>query len=295
MPISEERVNIWAQALSETEETKCQNAIRLVTEALREKFGNSVTIIHQGSHKNRTNVRVESDVDIAVVYDNIYFSDINALTLADRGAHLSSLTTPSYTFEQFKSDVHEALNIKFGVVFTARKNKCIRVTGNTYRVHADVVPTFVLKRYASLNRQTHTGIGFITDNGGSVIHSYPQLHYDNGVQKNTRTSQSYKAVVRILKNVRNELVDAGIIARDSMPSFFLECLVWNAPDSCFQNATYREDARTVIAKIWGDMRTLATSNDYKEVSEMKWLLREAHRTPAQAEAFMLAAWNYLEP
>ncbi len=151
-----------------------------------------------------------------------------------------------------------------------------------------MVPAFELRYHNMLGQHTQTGIGFIKDDDGTVVHSYPQHHYDNGVRKNERTSQAYKAAVRVLKNTRNEMEEKGIIPKDTMPSFLLECLVWNAPDTCFQTTSYREDARQVAAHIWGDMQVPDTAKNYKEVSEMKWLLREAHRTPAQAQAFMYA-------
>ena len=293
MNVTEDRVNLWAKALSETEEEKCQNAIGMVTEAMRGRFGNGVTIIHQGSHKNRTNIRADSDVDIAVVYDDAYFSDVNALSYADQQAHWNTLAPAPYTFGQFKQEVHQVLMEKFGLGAATRKNKCIRVEGNTYRVSADVVPAFQSKRFSAPRMVAYTGIGLITDEG-KLIHSFPEHHYSSGVRKNDATRNAFKAAVRVLKNTRNEMLEKGLIAKDSMPSFFLECLVWNAPDSCFQKQTYREDARAVALHVWSEMRAVEKARNYKEVSELQWLLREAYRTPAQAETFMLSAWSFLE-
>jgi hypothetical protein len=293
MSVSSDRVNTWAKAISESEEEKCSNTIRAVSDLMKERFGNSVRIIHQGSHRNRTNVRADSDVDIAVAYQDAYFSDVDAMPLADQQRYWQTLSGSSYSYEQFKDDVHTALREKFGLIPTTRKSKCIRVEGNTYRVSADVVPAFVSKRFNASGGVAHDGIGFIADTGGTLIHSFPEQHYASGVRKNDDVGH-YKAAVRVLKNARNEMMENGIVGRDSMPSFFLECLVWNAPHSCFQNTSYKGDARAVAAHIWNDMRNLGPAQGYREVSELKWLLREAHRTPTQAEAFMLAAWNYLE-
>jgi tRNA nucleotidyltransferase (CCA-adding enzyme) len=66
MAINEDQLKRWATAPSETEETKCQNAVRLITNAIKERFGSDVTVFLQGSYKNRTNVRQDSDVDIVV-------------------------------------------------------------------------------------------------------------------------------------------------------------------------------------------------------------------------------------
>lgn len=293
MNVTEDRINLWAKAISETEEEKCQNAIRAVTEAMRDRYGNAVTIIHQGSHKNRTNIRADSDVDIAVVYDNSYFSDVSSLPLIDQKAHWTTLTPAIYRFEQFKRDVHKVLQDKFNFGSVTRKNKCIKLVGNTYRVSADIVPAFTSKRFRSLGDVSYEGIGFLTDEG-TLVHSFPEHHYENGVQKNDETSLAYKAAVRVLKNTRNEMEEKRIIPNDSMPSFFLESLVWNVPNTYFIKTTYREDARAVAGKVWADMRNFEIANAYTEVSGLRWLLREAHHTPVQAEKFMLAAWGYLE-
>lgn len=294
MNVSEDRINTWAKPPSETEDAKCQSAKSMVVDALRARFGNGITIIHQGSHRNRTNIRADSDVDIAVVYDGSYFSDLRNLPAEHHITHWNTLPNATYTYEQFKNDVHQVLKGKFGEGVPVRKNKCIRVPGNTSRVNADVVPAFQSKRFSSLGVVSNHGIGILTD-AGVLIHSYPDQHYASGVAKNDATLQAYKAVVRILKNARNEMVDKGLLVKDEMSSFFIESLVWNAPDHRFRNATYREDAREVLAHIWADMRNAQAHPTYKEVSQLQWLLRENHHTPAKAETFTHAVWNYLAP
>lgn len=291
MNVTPERISLWAQAISETEEEKCQNALSAVIDVMRDRFGSDVKVIKQGSHRNRTNVRADSDVDIAVVHKGHYFPDISKLSDNDKALHKRYSTDSVYTFEQFKADVHKALQDKFGTA-AERKNKCIRVAGNTYRVNADVVPAYGHKRFRAYDNIEAEGIGFKTDKG-VVVYSYPDQHYNNGVEKNTNTSGTFKAVVRILKNTRNEMAANRIILPDSMSSFLVESLVWNVPPSYFSHSTYREDARAVALKIWSDMREPSIANNYAEVSDLKWLLRGEH-TPAKAEAFMLQAWHYLE-
>ncbi len=294
MNVSEDRINLWARPISETEEEKCSHAINQITEAVRKRFGNTVRIIHQGSHRNRTNVRADSDVDLAAVYTDSYFSDITALAFVDQEAHWNNLIPATYSFDQYKQDVHQLLQKEFGLLSVNRKNKCIRVEGNTYRVPADVVPAFVSNRYGSPGSVSHEGVGFIADNDSVVKHSFPDHHYASGVRKNDQTKNVYKVVVRVLKNARNEMVEKNLISKDLMPSFFLECLVWNAPEDCFQNPTYREDARSVAAAIWSHMNDVNIHKNYKEVSELEWLLRQSHRTPVAAGEFMLKVFHYLE-
>ncbi len=294
MSVSEEQLNQWAKAPSETESERCENAITQITQALRDHFSNSITFIRQGSQRNRTNIRIDSDVDIAVVHNGYHFPGIASLSAADKALYEATRAPASYPFAQFKSDVHSVLTKNFGVGFVERKNKCVFVKGNTYRVNADVVPAYEYLRYRSYGVVEATGIAFATD-GGEIVYGFPEQHYANGVKKNDETGRSYKAVVRMLKNLRGELVDTGVISDKLIASFFIESLVWNVPISYFAGKTWRDDIVSVSAKVWNEMRIATTANDYAEVSDLQWLFRGQKRTPAQAEEFMLHAWQHVKP
>lgn len=142
MNVSDERINLWAREISETDEEKCQNAISQVTDAVRKRFGYDVTILRQGSHKNRTNIRADSDVDLAIVHNDYFFPETSSLSPADKALYESRRTPAAYGFDSFKADMHKLMSDTFGAPSVARKNKCIRVAGNTVRVSADVVPVY---------------------------------------------------------------------------------------------------------------------------------------------------------
>jgi len=294
MNVSEDQLTRWAKPPSETEEGKCQNAVRQITDAVRAKFGNDVSIFLQGSYKNRTNVRLDSDVDVVVRHDAYYFPDVSGMSESDKQKFWRGFVSSQYTFIQFKNDIQSILVNKFGAATVERKNKCIKVKGNAQRVNADVVPCFVHKRFKAPAMIEAEGIELITD-AGIHIRSYPVQHYDNGVTKNDNTNRMYKSVVRILKNVRNELVDENIITLEMMPSFFLECLVWNVlPNTHFQKNTYTAATRAVVATIWNDMGDSSKANNYAEVSDLQWLFRGSpNRTYEQARNFMQHAWDFI--
>ncbi len=295
MAITEDRLITWSLPLSETAEQKCENALSQISAVLRKKFGNSISIERQGSYKNRTNIRVDSDVDILVIHNDYYFPTIDKLTEEEKKYYHATTPNSVYTFEQFRNDVHSLLEAEFGALGIEPKNKCIRVKGNTYRINADVVPAFRHKRFSGLNKVEAEGVAFKKDFGcGDRVISFPDHHYDNGVAKNTRTSRAYKSVVRILKNTRNELIDQGKFPKDIMSSFFLECLVWNVPDHHFSHATYKDMVSSVTLHVWSEMKEIAKAHNYAEVSDLMWLFKgNTKRTPQQAEDFMLKAWAHI--
>lgn len=294
MNISEEQLSTWAKAPSETEQTKCQNAVSQVTDAIRQRFGDRVSIFLQGSYRNHTNIKVDSDVDIVVRHNDYYFPSVDSLSAQDKNAYWSSFLPSGYTFSQFKNDVEQALITKFGADSTTRNNKCLTVSGNTYRVNADVVPCFVHKRMRTPEIVSAEGIEFVSDSGTRIF-SFPVQHYENGTSKHASTDYKYKDIVRILKHVRNQLIDGGKMEEDAMPSFFLECLVWNVlPDAHFRKGSYLDTSRAIIATIWNEMGNPERADNYAEVSDLKWLFRgHPKRTHQQARAFMQTAWDYI--
>jgi hypothetical protein len=79
------------------------------------------------------------------------------------------------------------------------------------------------------------GIAFFTQNEQRQIINYPKLHYENGCNKNSpnRTNGWFKATVRVLKNARSKLGDDKILHEKLAPSYFVECLPYNVPNSRF--------------------------------------------------------------
>lgn len=289
MALSEQQLIAWSSPVSTSEDQKCKNVISQITEALREKFGNSVSIFLQGSYRNNTNIKQDSDVDVVVRRNDYYFPNVVWLTEEQRATYHSNNPNSEYTFSQYKSEVQTALQQYFGNV--ERKNKCIFVPGNTYRVNADVVPCFVLKRYTNPTTVDAEGIKLIADNG-EHIESYPEQHYAKGVSKNNSTNRMYKRTVRILKRIRNELIDSNIISEDLVSSFFIECLVYNVPNNKFVAGNYRQTLRSVIAKVYNDMLDPTIANEYEEVSGLKWLFKGGGKLPENAKLFMDKCWNY---
>ena len=165
------------------------------------------------------------------------------------------------------------------------------VLGNTNRVNADVVPCFKMKRFSNESQVEAEGIQFMSDDG-SRVYSFPEQHYSNGVAKRTATGQMYKKMVRILKRIRNELIDAKTITEKLASSFFIECLVYNVPNSQFIAGDYRQSLRNVIAQIYNDMDNATVGNEYVEVSELKYLFKGNTRSLNDAKQFMLKCWEY---
>ena len=116
-------------------------------------------------------------------------------------------------------------------------NKSLKIVGNSNRLPADVVACMQYrryKRYRSLNDQSYVeGMVFYTLKEGREVINFPKVHYQNGTEKNSRTSSRYKPTIRVFKNARTYLVNQRIISKELAPSYFLQCLLYNVPDGNF--------------------------------------------------------------
>ena len=168
----------------------------------------SIKVFAQGSFRNRTNVRRESDVDIGIVCFDSFLEDYPHGTTRET----FNISPATYLYPQFKNEVGEALADYFGAGSVTRGNKVFDVKETSYHVEADVAPFFEHRRY-DLNGQYLSGVGLRPDNKVPIeVINWPEQHYENGNAKNERTRRSYRALVRILKNLCNEMDDARIAA-----------------------------------------------------------------------------------
>lgn len=143
---------------SDSEETKLQNALRMVKDALSEddKINSLATeVFGQGSYANDTNVRFTGGFN---------FDLPEGKTRRDYGFD----SEMEYSSMEFKNDIEQALTKKFGEKNIKRKNKFITVLGNSYRVETDVVPTWNYRRYDS-GMEYHLGAKFQADDKNWVV------------------------------------------------------------------------------------------------------------------------------
>lgn len=285
----EEKLRDWAKPPSKTEQQKCENAessIRNAISASDRLKNRSIKIFAQGSYRNNTNVRQDSDVDIGVLCQDVFFYDLPAGKSPDD----FGIVAASYAFQEFKNDVENALRAYFGRNAVKRGNKAFDVHETTYHVEADVAPFFEHRRYLENGKYViPAGVELRPDRGGRVK-NWPEQHYSNGVDKNTRTGRRFKAMVRALKALGYEIEEAG---GNTIPSFLIECLVWNVPDTLFGNENHTDDLRGILENLYNRLGT-SDSDEWVEVSELKYLFASSQPwTKDQARQFVVDVWNHV--
>lgn len=242
MVLSELELETWSHqgstGLSSSSYESVRNALNV---ALNLASGKSFEVYLQGSYRNGTNIRGDSDVDIVVQLNSAFQYDYLSLTEEEkRRFHQKYTTEAKYLWKDFRNDVLDSLRNHYGVSSVTEGNKSIKILGNSSRLEADVVVCMQYRKYQNFdptgNEKYVEGIVFYTTNGNVCEISYPKRHYENGVKKNDDTNGWYKPAVRMFKNIRGVLVDRGNIGRGLAPSYFLECLLYNVPNNEFQTS-----------------------------------------------------------
>jgi len=108
-----------------------------------------VSVFLQGSYKNATNVYGDSDVDILICTDAVYYSDTSNLSADDRQRFEGGFVPAQYAFSDFKNDVTGWLTKKYPNAVTTG-NKAIYIKGNAGRREADVVIAAEFRRYYTI-------------------------------------------------------------------------------------------------------------------------------------------------
>lgn len=280
---------------SSTEEADRDRTERRIRDAILAdpQLAGNVRVFVKGSYANNTNVRRDSDVDIAVEWKSwAYISKTNQaanLSWEQLGVSTGS-NGPQPT--EYRRWVEEALIRAFGTASVDTSgNKAITVTGSATTLDADVVPCFRHKRYDGPGRTPHVGIRLYPKNGG-IVENWPEQNRVNGNTKNTRTGRRYKQIVRALKRLENDMVQTGRL-QSEVHGYFIECLLYNLPDGVFQRPTYKATTMAVLATMWETIRD-GEHTDWVEVNGLKWLWRSGQTwTAAEASDFAYKAWNYI--
>lgn len=168
-------------------------------------------IFLQGSYANSTEVPSSSDIDIVVVC---------------KGPRYGTYTWES-RLKKVKYQLYNSIKNYHNFHFEMGK-KTIKYNGSSKYSPTDILPCI-----SYINTNGEQGIVFYDHRNHRLVFNYPKQHKANGIAKNERTQGEFKRIVRVFKNVRDSMIDDGTIRENLAPSYFVECLLYNVPDSCY--------------------------------------------------------------
>src|SRR5690606_37074703 len=187
--ITEAVLSTWTAPSSDTEKDKQDRAERMIRQAIDEHdpFKScSLKVYAKGSYANNTNVRSDSDVDIAVeCTDALYWEEEEKGNRQVSTEPYKGIWTPT----KLRAELVLAMQKKFPNQVDTSGVTAIQINANSARVNADVVPCFSYRYYMRHGNRDGTKI-FKTD--GKSIVNYPLKQIKHGRDKNNRTNYNYK-------------------------------------------------------------------------------------------------------
>jgi hypothetical protein len=291
MSISEAQLDTWSKQGSVAQSRATYETIRKALEDGSAPYaGKDYTIFLQGSYGNDTNIYADSDVDVVMRLNSAFYHDLSNLTEDQKSAFKRAYPDAEYGLTEFKGDVIAQLTRKYGSAVKPG-SKAIFVQGNGSRRDADVLIAAKYRRYYSFssmyNENYAEGICFFGSDGSRIV-NFPKQHSDNCTTKHQATSSWFKPVVRIFKNMRNRMVSDNMIEAGLAPSYFLEGMLSNVPNTSFGQSYNSTVANCINWVLQTDRTQLLCAN------EQYYLLRDGFRvtwTEAKCSKFLSAACN----
>ena len=221
MSIPESTLAKWSHHEAGTAFKQAHVPIREALEAHKGLSQFKYEVFLQGSYKNDTNLGGDSDVDVVVRLSSKLKPVVAALT----GQRLQEDDSHKFVYQQWKSfrdEALKALRSRFGKAARSGR-KTLKVPKGRIPADADLVVT--------VNHRD--GIGFYLSDERRWVVSFPLQHHARGLKKGKAANNRFKRTIRMFKAARNRLVEKKVVTKDDAPSYFIECLLCNVPDSLF--------------------------------------------------------------
>lgn len=302
----EPKLTSWSKGPGPAEQEKIEHAKTAISKAIDADptlGSRGIEVLLTGSYANRTNIRVESDVDVAVVYRAAFVTDWHlvdqrAATDPDVRASLdkeAGFRSVTYPDSQYRDEVEHALVEHFDAGAVERGPIAFDVHKNTYRVDSDCVAAFEHRLYMQGDEEFKFIDGIrVTNDVGRTIINYPVAQRLFGDEKHRATDRHFRKVVRIVKNLCVEMNDVGVQAAEDIPSFLIESLVFNVPDHSFGGPTFYLELKLVLGWLFNNTMLGKNCDHWTEANKIKPLFGDDQKwTQEQVHAFISAAWDHV--
>jgi hypothetical protein len=245
----------------------------------------------QGSYGNDTNVWADSDVDIVLKHKGAFYYDISNMSEQEQQAFTAAFpTNAEYGYTRFKADAETWIKQLFNGVQVGKK--AVFVPGNNNRRNADVLIAEQFRRYYSYGRGLpgyREGVAFYAN--GQRIENFPKQHSENCTAKHKATNNNFKHMVRVFKNMRNAMIEKGLLAEGTAPSYFIEGMLYSVANEKFKGTYGNIWVECFNSTVTADKTKLTCANG------LNWLVQDGTPTSwpvANFDAFTAAAKNYWE-
>ena len=234
MAIPENQLKIWAQPGTVQGAKNTHAAIRNALGRHRWREDVRYRTYLQGSYRNNTHLRRQSDVDVVVELTSFPIRDGSTLPDFQKRLLQRSFPEPEYGWRRFRRDVLRAITDSFGASRVRECKKTLKLVMESPEIPVDVVVAVRYLTYTEYSGQrtykNMEGMGLYLPTESRWTVSYPHLHRRNGVGKEKAANWWFRRTIRMFKNARAQLVEESRLAQATARSYQIECLLYNVPD-----------------------------------------------------------------
>ena len=146
MPIPESQLSRWSDHGPQEASIRTHESIRKKLSQYSWPPGMIYEFYLQGSYRNDTNVRGDSDVDVVLELNSVFHYDASTLSENENKRLSESFGAPTHDWNAFRREALKALEAGFGKGLVGQANKSITVKADPPRLAADLVVSHVWNR-----------------------------------------------------------------------------------------------------------------------------------------------------
>lgn len=296
MGIPESQLQTWSHQGATASASAIYERVRTALQTDPVLSVRSFDVFLQGSYRNSTNIRGDSDVDVVVKLNETYMPDYSRLDAYTRSVVEGNAQPATYTFADFRRDVSNAIHRAFPNHSVAEGGKSIKIPRTANNIPADVVPCLEYRLYLPprtlLGEASYVdGIWLRDVQRNYEVISFPKQHYENGVTKHSQTAEWYKPTVRVFKNALGWMEDHGLLHDGVASSHAIECLLFNVPHQQFGRSCQTTFVNVVNWLAGADLTGFVCQNGVQRLFEQnRWTIEKA-RTYIDALVQMWQQWG----
>lgn len=297
MSIPTSKLKAWKKPGADDSATTTNNRVKNVLnseDSILQEKGKSFDVYLQGSYKNSTNIYADSDVDLVVQLNSTWRSNTARLSQSQKSAYDDAYVDATYTLEDFHEDVVSTLRDYYGWSSVDVEDRALVLESGSLPLTADIVVCQQYRKYKQFSSKSdqdyYAGIVFWDQSTDEKIISYPKIHYENGADKNDSVYGRYRETIRIFKNARSYLAQKDEISEDLAPSYCIECLLYNVPNSKFEHDLQDRYTEIVDWLVEANLSSFDCQNEIQDLFGAKstqWSEDDANEFIQQ----LVSLWN----
>ena len=284
MPIPEAQLKEWSQR-GPTD--AAEGALAQVTRAMGgvdvKRYGRPDVSL-TGPYASEVNIDGD-EPDVLVLFRDVFYPDVSGLNAHDRAIYDSERSTGRFSIADARAHVQSLLLRHFGDENVRLGATAIRLDlpdGPGVNVYAACGHKYFYTFPSRPASRFVEGIVY-TDYQGREVVDYPAQHAANGAAKAQQCS-GFRPAVRVMRRLASHLADAGKLHPGTWSPYFVECMVYNVPNSSF----YTTLESTVLSVLMHWSSGKARWDEWLQQNQVVKLFgpKERQWDKAQAEAFV---------